>query len=75
MAKIEKEYYNEELKKRYIKEKESLLAVSSNYIDVQFRKVSEMEREYEKDLSNWTLYEIVECYKLLSVSTNSWKTV
>lgn len=69
MKRIEMPYYNEELKKRYIKGKEISLAVSTNYIDVQFRKAAELEYEYDKDLSNWTLYEIVEFYKLLSVSS------
>ena len=59
MKDIEAKYYNEELKKRYIKEKEKILSVSSNYIDVQFRKSSEMEYELNKDISNWTTYEII----------------
>lgn len=62
-------YYNEELKKRYIEEKEKSISISTNYIDVQFRKSSEMEYELDKDLSNWTLYEIVEYYKLLNLSS------
>lgn len=67
MREIEAIYYNEELKKRYLNEKEKSLAVSSNYIDVQFRKTSELEYELDKDASNWTFYEIVEFYKLLNV--------
>lgn len=62
-------YYNEELKKRYIKEKEKTLGISSNYIDVQFRKAAEFEHELNKDLSNWTVYEIVEFYKILNIAT------
>lgn len=62
-------YYNEELKKRYIKEKEQTLAISSNYISIQFRKAAEFEYELNKDLSNWTLYEIVEFYKILNIIT------
>ena len=62
-------YYNEELKKRYIREKETQIAISSNYIDSQFRKAAETEYEHDKDLSNWTLYEIVEFYKLLNLSS------
>lgn len=69
MKEIEAIYYNEELKKRYIKEKEKFLATSSNYIDIQFRKISEIEYELDKDLSNWTLYEIVEYYKILNISS------
>lgn len=69
MREIEANYYNEELKKRYINEKEKILSVGSNYIDVQFRKTSEMEHELNKDVSNWTLYEIVEYYKILNLSS------
>ena len=69
MKDIEAKYYNEELKKRYIKEKEKILSVSSNYIDVQFRKSSEMEYELNKDISNWTTYEIIEYYKILNMTS------
>ena len=44
---IEANYYNEDLKKRYINEKEKSLAITSNYIDVQFRKISEVEAFHE----------------------------
>lgn len=69
MREIKSNYYNEELKKRYIEEKERVLSVSSNYIDVQFRKVSEMETELNKDVSNFTVYEITEYYKLLGIAS------
>ena len=60
-------YYNKELKQRYITEKEKMLSISSNYIDVQLRKVAEIEYELDKDVSNWTLYEIIEYYKILNI--------
>lgn len=69
MREIEAVYYNEELKKRYITEKEKSLAVTSNYIDVQFRKASEQEYDLDKDLSNWSTYDIVEYYKLLNMTS------
>ena len=69
MREFEAVYFNEELKKRYLNEKEKSLAITSNYIDVQFRKVSETEYELDKDVSNWTLYEIVEYYKLLNLTS------
>ena len=43
MREIEAVCYNKELKERYLTEKEKSLAITSNYIDVQFRKVSETE--------------------------------
>ena len=69
MREIEAIYYNEELKKRYIDEKEKSLVITSNYIDVQFRKASEMEYELDKDVSSWTTYEIIEYYKILNVTS------
>ena len=69
MIKFEDVYYNEELKKRYLNEKEKFLSVSSNYIGVQFRKTAEYEYELNKDVSNWTVYEIIEYYKLLNITS------
>lgn len=69
MKEILSGYYNESLKKRYIKEKEKSISVTSNYIDVQFRKASEMEHELDKDVSNWTAYEIIEYYKILNTTS------
>ena len=66
MREIEARYYNEDLKKRYLSEKEMTLSIPANYIDVQFRKSSETEYELDKDVSNWTIYEIIEYYKLLN---------
>lgn len=62
-------YYDESLKKRYIREKEKSLMISCNYIDTQFRKAAETEKEYGKDLNSWTLYEIIDYYKLLGISS------
>ena len=69
MKTIEAIYYNEELKKRYIKEKRKTLSINSDYIDVQFRKSAEMEYELDKDISSWTIYEITEYYKLLNITS------
>lgn len=69
MKEILSGYYNEPLKKRYIEEKEKSISVTSNYIDVQFRKASEMEYELDKDVSNWTAYEIIEYYKILNTTS------
>lgn len=66
---IEASYYNKELKDRYLQEKRELLSIPTNYIDVQFRKAAETENELDKDISNWTVYEIVEYYKLLNITS------
>ena len=68
MREIEAKYYNEDLKNRYLEEKSKHI-VTSNYIDVQFRKSAEMEYELDKDISNWTIYEITEYYKLLNITS------
>lgn len=69
MREIESRYYNKQLKDRYLSEKEMTLSIPANYIDVQFRKSSETEYELDKDVSNWTIYEIVEYYKLLNMTS------
>lgn len=61
--------YNEELKRRYIEEQEKILSVSSRYLEVQFEHSEETENELDKDVSNWTVYEIVEYYKLANFSS------
>lgn len=68
-ASIESKYYNEDLKRRYLEEKEEMLSIPSNYIDVQFRKAADTECELDKDVSNWTIYEILEYYKLQNVTS------
>lgn len=61
--------YNEEIKRRYIAEKEKTLSVSSRYLEVQFEHAEETEIELGKDISNWTTYEIVEYFKLANFSS------
>ena len=53
--------YNKEYKERFIAEREN-----KKYLECQFEKVSSMETELNKDVSNFTYYEIVEYYKLLN---------
>lgn len=61
--------YNKELKLQYIKEKNQEAVLPSNYLENQFFKVSEMEREIDKDVSNFTVYEIIEYFKLLNLTS------
>lgn len=67
--KVEYNFYNPELKIQYIEEKSKEVIISSNYLECQFNKTSKMEEELNKDLSNFTVYEIVEYYKLLNISS------
>lgn len=67
--KVEYNFYNPELKMQYIKEKSNEVIVPNNYLECQFNKTSKMEEELNKDLSNFTVYEITEYYKMLNISS------
>lgn len=67
--KVEYNFYNSELKIQYIEEKSKEVIISNNYLECQFNKTSKMEEELDKDLSNFTVYEIVEYYKMLNISS------
>jgi hypothetical protein len=56
--------YNEDIKKRYIEEKENAVVMPNNYLTLQFNHSEEYEIEIEKDISNFTTYEILEYYKI-----------
>lgn len=59
--------YNQELKERYRKEKESYTTVATYYFNALFKKVAPFEEELDKDISNFTTYEIINMYKTLSI--------
>ena len=65
---IEYRFYNQNLKQEYIYEKSKEVIISSNYLECQFNKTSKMEEELNKDISNFTVYEITEYYKMLNAS-------
>ena len=67
--KVEYNFYNPELKIQYIEEKSNEVIIPNNYLECQFNKTSKMEEELDKDLSNFTVYEIVEYYKMLNISS------
>lgn len=62
--------YNSEIKERYLEEKKFESHDNSMNTRVQFIRCAEKEFELGKDVSNWTLYEIKEYYKLMNVSSN-----
>ena len=59
--------YNEEIKNRYIVEKENEVVLPNNYLVLQFNYIEEMEKELNKDVSNFTAYEIIEYYKTFEI--------
>ena len=60
--------FNEKLKNIYIKEKSESVTLPSNYLECQFNKVEKMEEESNKDVCNFTAYEIIEYYKTLNIA-------
>lgn len=61
--------FNKELKNRYIEEKKENVTLPSNYLECQFNKVEKMEVELNKDVHDFTAYEIIEYYKTLNISS------
>ena len=62
----EKRFYNEELKNRFLNEKAK--SIDINQIKWHLLRCTDYEKEYDKDLCNWNIYEIIECYKMLNIS-------
>lgn len=58
--------FNEELKRRFVKERNEEVILPDKYLERQFNKIAEMENDLNKDLFDFTAYEIIEYYKLLN---------
>lgn len=65
----DKKLFNEQIKLQYIEERNKEVILPDKYLERQFKKISDMENELNKDLSNFTFYEIIEYYKLQNVSS------
>ena len=61
--------FNAEQKKRFMIEKYNESIMPKGYLENQFEKISSMENKLNKDISNFTFYEIIEYYKLLNTSS------
>jgi hypothetical protein len=59
--------YNEEVKQRYIIEKESKTYTPKYYLKRLFDKTEEHEVRLDKDVSNFTSYEITDLYKTFNI--------
>ena len=64
-----KNMYNAELKQRFIEERTAEVIVSNGYFKLWFNKTASFEEVYDKDLSNFTYYEIVDMYKNFNVNS------
>lgn len=63
--------YNENLKRRFISERTDEVIIPINYLKNYFEKVSDIETRLQKDVSNFTYYEIIEFYKILNKTSIS----
>lgn len=59
--------YNHEQKQRYINAKEETVVISNNFLKRLFNYMEKYEEEKQKDLSQFTASEIMECYKLFNL--------
>lgn len=67
--------YNENLKNRYIEERNKEIIMSKNFLLIQFKKVAPIENELNKDVSNFTVYEILDFYKTLNSTSYNFLAV
>ena len=61
--------YHEELKMQYINKRNEEVIIADSYLNRLFEKTSKLEYEYDKDVSNFTFYEICDFYKTLNTSS------
>ena len=67
--------YNEIIKNRYIQEKESTTNMPNGYLVRMFNKTDSFENKLDKDISNFTVYEIEDFYKTLNIRSVEYLTV
>lgn len=61
--------FNHELKRRFIEIRNNEATLPKGYLELQFRKVAVMEHKLQKDVSNFSFYDITEYYKTLNASS------
>lgn len=61
--------YNENIKNRYIEDKESQVVITKGYLKKCFEKSEAFERELDKDISNFTKPEIFNYFRTLNYSS------
>ena len=54
--------FNQKIKERYIEEKYFTTTLAKGYLECQFNKLEEYEKEYDKDVCCFTTREIREFY-------------
>jgi len=61
--------FNKELKERYIIEKENGTVLPNNYLPRCFKTTEQFECDLNKDISCFTVYEIIDMYKVMNLSS------
>ena len=61
--------YNEEIKKRFIEERNNEVILPPDYLKTQFDSIASFEEELGKDVRDFNLYEIKEYYKMLNTAS------
>ena len=67
--------YNDTIKTRYIQEKSSTTNMPNGYLARMFNKTDSFESKLDKDISNFTVYEIEDLYKTLNIKSVEYLTV
>lgn len=67
--------YNEELKRRFIDNRLAEVTLPINYLNLQFEKISKAEEKLNKDICNFSFYEIIEYYKSLNTTSEGYLRV
>ena len=66
---LNKKLYNEKIKNMFVEKKQSESNIPKEYLLNMFRKASEYEYESEKDICDWTSYDIIEYYKMINTAS------
>lgn len=61
--------YNEELKRKYIEMKEKEVVLSKSYLSTMFARTTKFEIDLQKDVCNFSFYEIENFYKMIGYSS------
>lgn len=64
-----KEMYNTELKQRYIDKREKEVVLPNGYLQLWFSRIAVFENENNKDVSNFSYYEILDMYKTFNLNS------
>ena len=67
--------YNEDIKKRYIIEKERITSTPEGYLKRLFEKTETFEKRLGKDISSFTVYDIIDVYKTFNLTSINFLTV